>query len=96
MAYGSSLKAGRQALSQCASQSKYLGVQAGAVALLHSWGQTLVYHPHIHMMVPSGGLSEAMTKRIASGIKFYVPVKVLSCVFRGILCRLLEQAVTAG
>jgi predicted Zn-ribbon and HTH transcriptional regulator len=96
VAYGLLFKAAGKALLQCASQSKYLGVQAGAVALLHTWGQTLVYHPHIHMMVPSGGLSEDMTEWIASGKKFYVPVKVLSCVFRGILCRLLEQAVTAG
>ena len=67
MAYGILFKAAGKALLQCASQSKYLGVQAGAVALLHTWGQTQVYPPHIHMMVTSGGLSEDMTEWIASG-----------------------------
>jgi hypothetical protein len=67
VAYGLLFKAAGKALLQCARRSNYLGVQAGAVALLHTWGQTLVYHPHIHMMVPSGGLSEDMTEWIASG-----------------------------
>ena len=70
--------------------------QAGAVAILHTWGQTLVYHPHIHMIVPAGGLSEDQMEWIPSAKKFFLPVKALSKVFRGILCKLLERALSNG
>ena len=95
-AYGLFFKAAGNALLQCASNPQFLGAQAGAVAILHTWGQTLVYHPHIHMIVPAGGLSEDQMEWIHSGGKFFLPVKVLSAVFRGILCRLLEQAFANG
>jgi hypothetical protein len=80
-------------LKQCAKNPKYLGAEAGAVAILHTWGQTLVYHPHIHMIVPAGGLSEDHTEWKPSGKKFFLPVRILSMVFRGVLCRLIEKAV---
>lgn len=86
-------KAAGQTLIKCAANPKLLGVQAGAVCVLHTWGQTLIYHPHIHMIVPSGGLSEDHMEWIPSLRKFFLPVKILSNVFRGILCRFLEQAV---
>lgn len=94
--YSLLFKAAGKALMQCSSNPKFLGAQAGAVALLHTWGQTLVYHPHVHMIVPSGGLSEDQMEWIPSGKDFFVPVKALSLVFRGILCRLLEQSVKDG
>jgi hypothetical protein len=87
-----SLAAGK-ALTQCAKNTNYLGANPGAVAILHTWGQTLVYHPHIHMIVPAGGLSEDQSEWIPSHKKFFLPVKILSAVFRGILCRSIEQAV---
>ena len=92
-AYSLFLNAAGKALMQCASNTNFLGVQAGSVALLHTWGQTLVYHPHVHMIVPAGGLSEDLTEWIPAKKKFFIPVKALSSVFRGILCRLLEEAV---
>jgi len=93
-AYGLLFKAAGQALLQCASNPGFLGAQAGAVAVLHTWGQTLVYHPHIHMIVPAGGLSADQMEWIPSSKKFFLPVKVLSnFLFRGILCRFLEMAV---
>lgn len=95
-AYGLLFKAAGKALIQCAYNPDFLGAQAGAVAILHTWGQTLVYHPHIHMIVPAGGLSEDMMEWIPSGKRFFIPVKALSSVFRGILCRLLEQSVALG
>ena len=95
-AYSLLFRAAGKALMQCAANPGFLGAQAGAVAILHTWGQTLVYHPHIHMIVPAGGLSEDLSEWIPSGKKFFLPVKALSVVFRGILCRLLEQAVTTG
>jgi len=95
-AYSMLFEAAGKALMQCAANPAFLGAQAGAVAILHTWGQTLVYHPHIHMIVPAGGLSEDMMEWIPAGRKFFLPVKALSAVFRGILCRLLEQAVAEG
>jgi hypothetical protein len=95
-AYSLFFKAAGKTLLQCAGNPKYLGAQAGAVGILHTWGQTLVYHPHIHMIVPAGGLSEDLMEWIPSGKKFFLPVRVLSAVFRGTLCRLLEQAFGDG
>lgn len=93
-AYSLLFKAAGQTLMQCASNPGLLGVQAGAVAVLHTWGQTLVYHPHIHMIVPAGGLSDDQIEWISSTKRFFLPVKLISKVFRGILCRLLEAAVS--
>jgi len=55
-----------QALIQCAANPEFINAQVGAVAILHTWGQTLVYHPHIHMIVPAGGLSEDQMEWIDS------------------------------
>ena len=92
-AYKLLFKASAMALKTCAENPKFLGAQTGAVAVLHTWGQTLNYHPHIHMIVPAGGLSEDDMEWIHSGKAFFLPVKVLSALFRGILCNLLEKAV---
>jgi hypothetical protein len=93
-AYGLLFKAAGESVLQCAKKTKYLGAQVGAVAILHTWGQTLVYHPHIHMIVPAGGLSEDEMEWVATDKKFFLPVKILSAVFRGILCKLLEKGVS--
>ncbi|MBM3435879.1 MAG: IS91 family transposase [Bacteroidetes bacterium] len=94
IAYSLMFKATGEALRICAANPKYLGVQTGAVAVLHTWGQTLTYHPHIHTIVPAGGLSEDGMEWIPSGRKFFLPVKVLSQLFRGLLCRLIADAVS--
>jgi len=86
-------KAASQSLLELASQSKHLGIQAGALAILHTWGQNLSYHPHIHMLVPAGGLSEDGMEWLPSPRKYFLPVKVISPVFRGILYRLMVQAI---
>lgn len=96
IAYSLLFKAVGKTLVQCAKNTQYVGAQAGAVALLHTWGQTLSYHPHIHTIVPAGGLSDDGMEWIPSAKNFFVPVKVLSFVFRGILCRLLEEAINKG
>ena len=93
LAYSLMFKAAGEALKICASNPKFLGAQTGAVAVLHTWGQTLTYHPHIHMIVPAGGLSEDGMEWVLSGKNFFLPVKVLSGLFRGILCRHIGQAV---
>lgn len=80
-----------QALNKLALNPKFLGAQTGAVTVLHTWGEALTYHPHIHMLVPAGGLSADQTEWINSGKKFIVPVKALSKVFRGVLWSQLEN-----
>lgn len=95
-AYNLLFKAAGNALIKCAANPQFMGAQVGSVAILHTWGQTLVYHPHIHMIVPSGGLSPDQMEWIHSAKGFFLPIKLLSNVFRGILCRLLEQAVFNG
>jgi hypothetical protein len=95
-AYDLLFKAAARALLQCAANPTLLGAQVGAVGVLHTWGQTLAYHPHIHMIVPAGGLSPDQIEWIPSSKKFFLPVKLLSAVFRGILCRLIETALAKG
>lgn len=96
VAYNLIFRAVGQTLLKCAANPEFLGAQAGAVAILHTWGQTLTYHPHIHMIVPAGGLSEDLMEWIPSKKKFFLPVKTLSTVFRGILVRLLQLATDTG
>ncbi len=79
------------ALRNAGRNPNFLGAETGAVAVLHTWGQTLSYHPHIHMLVPAGGLSEDGVEWISAHKKFFVPVKALSKMFRGILIRLLKK-----
>ncbi len=90
-AYGLLMKAAGQSLMQCAKNPRYLGAKAGSVAILHTWGQNLSYHPHVHMIVPAGGLTEDGREWIPSNPNYFLPVKVLSAVFRGVLCNLLEK-----
>ncbi len=68
--------------------TKHLGAELGLTAILHTWGQNLMDHPHVHCIVPGGGLSQDRTKWIASRENFFIPVRVLSRVFRG---KFLEQ-----
>ncbi|NDU91760.1 MAG: transposase [Ferrovum sp.] len=64
------------------SDPKRLGVEVGFLSILHTWGQTLQPHPHLHCVVPGGGPSSDYTRWIGSGPRFFLPVKVLSRVFR--------------
>lgn len=93
-AYHLLFKAAGQTLKLAAANPKYLGAQTGAVAILHTWGQTLNYHPHIHMIVPAGGLTADNMEWLPTGKNFFLPVKVLSRLFRGLLCRFLEENIT--
>lgn len=83
--------AASEALKDAGRNPQFLGADTGAVAVLHTWGQTLSYHPHIHMLVPAGGLSEDGMEWISSPKKFFVPVKALSKMFRGIFIRRLKH-----
>jgi Putative transposase/Transposase zinc-binding domain len=70
-------------LLKVASDPQRLGAQIGFLGILHTWGQTLQPHPHIHCVIPGGGLSSDHSRWIASRSSFFLPVKVLSRVFRG-------------
>lgn len=75
-------KAVAETLAELGADKKYLGATVGFTSILHTWGQNLMHHPHIHCIVPSGGLN-SFGKWVNSRKKFFIPVKVLSSVFRG-------------
>lgn len=78
-----------ETLHELAGDKKYLGATIGHTAVLHTWGQNLCFHPHIHCIVPSGGLT-ALGKWQSSRKKFFLPVRVLSRKFRGKFLALLK------
>ncbi len=80
-----------EALQNAGRNPDFLGADVGALCILHTWGQALTYHPHIHMLVPAGGLSSDGAEWIASRRKFFVPIKALSAMFRGILIKKLKS-----
>jgi hypothetical protein len=75
--------ASTQTLLAIASDPKHLGAQIGVVAILHTWGQNLLLHPHIHCVIPAGGLSPDHRRWVRPRYRFFLPVRVLSRVFRG-------------
>ncbi len=81
---------------QVSLNPSYLGAQAGIISVLHTWGQNLSLHPHVHMLVPGGGLSADDMEWIPGGKKFFIPVKVLSAIFRARFTRELEKAYKQG
>jgi Putative transposase/Transposase zinc-binding domain len=76
-------EASASTLLEVAADPKHLGAQTGFLSILHTWGQTLQPHPHIHCVVPGGGLSSDHSRWLTSRSHFFLPVKVLSRVFRG-------------
>jgi hypothetical protein len=83
-------KASAAALMKLAQDPKYLGAQPGFFSILHTWGDNLHYHPHIHMVIVAGGLTKDNRWRVGKN-NFFIPVKVLSKVFRGIFMSRLKQ-----
>ena len=75
--------ASTQTLLEIASDPKHLGAQIGVIAILHTWGQNLLLHPHIHCVIPAGGLSPDHRQWVRPHYPFFLPVTVLSRVFRG-------------
>ena len=80
-----------ETLTELAADPQYLGAQIGLTAVLHTWGQTLAYHPHLHVIVPGGGLTALGTWQ-PSRQKFFLPVTVLSRKFRGKFLAYLRHA----
>ena len=96
LSYGLLFRAASQTLLQLAREKKYLHAQAGMMGVLHTWGQTLSYHPHLHCLVPAGGLSLDGKRWVHSRKRFFLPVKVLSRLFRGKFLAALKQAFSQG
>lgn len=76
-------RASAEALMQVAADPDHLGAEVGFLSVLHTWGQNLLHHPHIHCVIPAGGLSPDHTRWIHPRYPFLLPVRVLSRVFRG-------------
>ena len=80
--YGLLFKASAKTVMNIAADRKRMGVRVGMTSVLHTWGSALTHHPHIHMIVPGGGLSPDGTKWVASKPGFFLHVRVLSRLFR--------------
>src|SRR5271169_701156 len=80
--YGLLFRASAGTLLQVARNPKHLGAEIGFFSILHTWNQQLLHHPHVHCVVPAGGLSPDHCRWIPAAHHFFLPVKVLSRVFR--------------
>lgn len=83
-------------LKELAGDPKHIGAEIGFMALLHTWTQTLLDHPHVHCIVPGGGLSLDGGRWVSSKKEFFIPVKVLSRKFRGKFLHYLKKAHNDG
>jgi len=81
-----------ETMLEVAADPRHLGARIGFLALLHTWGQTLQLHPHLHCVVPGGGLSPDGQQWVAPRYAFFLPVRVLSRVFRGKFVAGLKRA----
>ena len=90
------LRSAAETLLEVAADPEHLGAQTGVLAVLHTWGQNLQFHPHVHCVVPGGGLSPDGTRWIGSRPDFFLPVRVLSRVFRGKFLAGLRAALAEG
>lgn len=94
--YGILFRAAAETLSTIAADPKHLGAEIGFFAVLHTWGQNLLHHPHLHCVVAGGGLSPDGTRWIACRPRFFLPVPVLSALFRRLFLGYLQKAFDAG
>ena len=94
--YGTLMRAAAETLIEVAADPKHLGAEIGVLAVLHTWGQNLELHPHVHCVVPGGGLSADGRRWIGSRPDFFLPVRVLSRVFRGKFVAGLRAAFVSG
>jgi hypothetical protein len=94
--YGILFRAVAETLLEVAADPQHLGADIGFLTVLHTWGQNLSHHPHIHCVIPGGGLSEDRTRWVGSSGHFLLPVRVLSRVFRGKFLAFLRTAFRQG
>ena len=89
-------RATAQTLRTIAADPKHLGAEIGFIAILHTWGQNLMHHPHLHCVVPGGGISPDREHWVACRPGFFLPVRVLSRLFRRLFLEQLQQAFVNG
>jgi hypothetical protein len=94
--YGLLFKAASEAMLTIAADPRHLGARIGITAVLHSWGSALTHHPHVHMIVPGGGLSMDGERFIPCRRGFFLPVRVLSRLFRRLFLEKLGAAYEQG
>jgi hypothetical protein len=89
-------KASAETVLTIAADAKHLGAQIGITAVLHTWGSAMTHHPHIHMIVPGGGIAHDGTRWVACRPGFFLPVRVLSRLFRRLFLEKFTAAHRAG
>jgi Putative transposase len=85
-----------ETMTTIAADPEHLGARVGITSVLHTWGSAMTHHPHVHMIVPGGGISIDGTRWVACRPDFILPVKVLSSMFRGLFLAKLVAAHRAG
>jgi hypothetical protein len=81
-----------QSMLKIAADPRHLGAEIGFISVLHTWGQKLSHHPHLHCIVIGGGLSRDGSQFVASGSEFFLPVRVLSRLFRRLFLEGMKKA----
>ena len=94
--YSILLRAAAETLLEVAANPAHLGADLGFLAILHTWTQTLLHHPHVHCIVPAGGIAPDGSRWVPSRANFFLPVRVLAPVFRGKFLAFLQKAQSAG
>ena len=89
-------RAASETMLTIAADPKHLGARIGITAVLHSWGSAMTYHPHVHMIVPGGGISLDGTRWVHCRSGFFLPVRVLSRLFRWLLLAKLADVHVGG
>ena len=90
------LRAAAETLLDVAANPEHLGADIGFLAILHTWTQTLLHHPHVHCIVPAGGLAPDGSRWVSSRAGFFLPVRVLASLFRGKFLAFLQRAKETG
>jgi hypothetical protein len=96
MIYDLLFKASAETMLTIAADPKHLGARIAITSVLHTWGSAMTHHPHVHMIVPGGGLSPDGERWIATRSNFFLPVLVLSKLFRRLMLEKLAAAHKAG
>jgi predicted Zn-ribbon and HTH transcriptional regulator len=94
--YGLLFKASAETVTTIAADPRHLGARVGMTSVLHTWGSALTHHPHVHMIVPGGGLSPDGTRWVSCRPGFLLPVRVLSRLFRRLFLEGLSALHRAG
>jgi Putative transposase/Transposase zinc-binding domain len=89
-------KASAETMLTIAADKKHLGAKIGITSVLHTWGSAMTHHPHVHMIVPGGGISSDGSKWVSCRPNFFLPVRVLSRLFRRLFLQMLDAAHRDG